>query len=356
MHDLVLANYGDPLAADARTDADGRLYMLFTRAVDRSFRGALAFVFAGDLYPRGQCAASNQAEVFYARVPTSALRGYQGDTRDNWLRTMRPTVVHEVKHLASYAERTKRDAAVLEETWLEESTARLAEELWARDLFGYRQRGNTGYRASIHCEVRPTFAECAGRPAVMYDHFGGLAAYHRAAGGRSPLGRSEDGDNTFYGSGWSLVRWAIDQSGESESAFLRALTQESRLSGVDNLEARTGRSFGALLADWSLAGALDDLPGFTPARAQLTFPSWNVRDVYAGLNRDFAGSYPAPFPVTPRAVSYGAFTTDAAEVRGGAATLFELSGTPAGEQVIELRGGNGTPLPPSLRLAIVRVE
>jgi hypothetical protein len=46
-----------------------------------------------------------------------------------------------------------------------------------------------------------------------------------------------------------------------------------------------------MLADWALANAVDDMAGFTPARKQLTFPSWNVTDVFAGLATTYPGSF-----------------------------------------------------------------
>ncbi len=58
-------------------------------------------------------------------------------------RTMRGTIVHEVKHIASYGAHIENPAATsFEESWLEEGMAMVAEEVWARgqDLSG-RGRG-----------------------------------------------------------------------------------------------------------------------------------------------------------------------------------------------------------------------
>jgi hypothetical protein len=40
---------------------------------------------------------------------------------------------------------------------------------------------------------------------------------------------------------------------------------------------------------------VDDAPGITPLRAQLTFPSWNGRDVLRGLSTFNSASYPGTF-------------------------------------------------------------
>lgn len=355
MYDVVLRNFGDPLAMDRQTNADGRIFMLFSPAVNDSERSVAGFVFSGDLFPSAQCAGSNQAEIFYARVPTTLEEGFSSRTPRGWLRTMRATVIHEVKHLASFAERVAAGARTLEESWLEESTARVSEELWARSLFGYGQRGNATYRESLFCEVRPSTASCAGSPLVMLDHFNALYGYAEAGGSLTPLGRTRSGDSSFYGSGWSLVRWAIDHSSATESGFLRALTQETSLSGIRNLEARTGRSFADMLADWSLALAADDR-GFTPARSQLTFPSWNLRDVFGGMNEDFPNSWTKADPLPSRGVDAAGFFVDVPELRGGAAVVFELSAADGEAPVLEVRGSESTPAAAGIGVSIMRVR
>jgi hypothetical protein len=355
MHDVVVRNFGDPLAMDGQTDANGRIFMLFSPTVNDSERSVAGFVFSGDLFSSAQCAGSNQAEIFYARVPTTLENGFSSRTPQGWLRSMRATVIHEVKHLASFAERVAAGARTLEESWLEESTARMSEELWARSLFGYGQRENVGYRESLYCEVRPSTPACTGSPLVMLDHFNGLYGYADAGGSLTPLGRTRSSDFSFYGSGWSLVRWAIDHSSGTESAFLRALTRESNLSGIRNLEARSGRSFADMLADWSLALAADDR-GFTPARSQLTFPSWNLRDIFGGMNDDFPNSWTKADPLPARRVDAAGFFVEVPELRGGAAVVFELSGAAAEIPVLEVRGSESAPAAAAIGVSIVRIQ
>ena len=126
---------------------------------------------------RSAAIASNQAEIFYAVVPTDA-----GTTFDNnpstynpveWRRDIRGTVIHETKHLAMFAERfSNANATTLEESWLEEGMAMHSEELYARIFSGAAWKGNTGYGSSsapnyIWCEVRPSTAACADRPRLL---------------------------------------------------------------------------------------------------------------------------------------------------------------------------------------------
>lgn len=355
MWGILEGNFGNPLAMDARTDANGKVLMVFSPAVN-DLKNVSGFVFSGDLFDPAQCAASNRAEIFYAVVPTSTATGVSSGTREYWNWTIPSTVIHEIKHVTSFAERLSRNATRWEESWLEESTARVSEELWARQIFGYGQKENVAYRASLYCESRPTWAECAGRPLVMRKHFGGLYDYMASNETRTPLGRSQEGDASFYGSGWSLVRWAADHFAASESGFLKALTQETTLSGVESLQARTGKSFAEMLGSWSLAMAGDDYPGFAPASPLLRFPSWNTRDVFAGLNQDFKSTYTSPFPLAVRPVSFGSFAVDVPQLSTGSAAVFDLSGAQTGKQLVALRGAGGATPHPMLLLAIVRVQ
>ncbi|HSH46660.1 MAG TPA: Ig-like domain-containing protein [Longimicrobiales bacterium] len=357
MYQVLLDYFGDPLVMDDQLDDNDRLLMLFTEQVNDFQGGVAGFVFSGDFFPRtgtGGCASSDQAEIFYGIVPTSSASGYDGNTVDAWFRDMRSTVIHEVKHITSFAHRLHNDADQWEAQWLEESTARLAEEFYARAVFGYGQHGNTGYQESLYCEVRPDWPECSGRPWVMGKHFIAIMEYYRNLETLSAIGPAMDGDWTYYGSGWLLVRWALDHSGQTEAAFVQSLISETSLAGVESLAARTGRSFPEMLADFSLAMAADDHPDVTPSRAELTFPSWDTRDVYQGFSNDFP-DYPA-FPLEPRAVSFGDFDVEVQQLQGGSASVMELSGALTGGQLLELVSTAGGAAPPNLGIAILRVE
>lgn len=319
------------------TPNDDQTLQLVARVLDQkgSELGAL---------PKGQRLVWTTSDPRVATVDTSGLvRAIQGGsarigvgsgTRGAWLRRMRSTVIHEVKHITANAEHlrdyhARGDDAVLEELWLEEATAQAAEELWARTVLGYAAKGNVRYEQSLYCEVRPSWPECAGKPYVMGAHFSWLYDYLESVETLTPVMTWEDGGRSdgahFYGSGWALVRWAADHAALSEAEFFRALNLEKRLVGVQNLEARTGRSFAELMRDWALALALDDLPGFRPAspETRLAQPGWNVRDIYARLNADFAQNtpnpYPAAFPLAVREVGFGRFDARLAGLRGGSA-------------------------------------
>ncbi|HJR64636.1 MAG TPA: Ig-like domain-containing protein [Gemmatimonadaceae bacterium] len=361
MWTILTTNFGNPIVMDAQLDANSKIVMLFSTKVNDFEAGVAGFVVSCDFFPPNTTnnTASNQGEFFYARAPTSTQSGFpQGVfTADAWRRSMRSTIIHEVKHITSFGQRIAQNAPDFEDTWLEEGTAMHAEELWARTVYGNSWKGNSDYGSTLFCDVRPTFTQCADRPFVMFDHFIFLYDFLNTPEDLSPLGAEAGAEgSTFYGSAWSLVRWAIDTHMPSDESFLKPLTQ-STLSGVPNIEARTGRSFAEMLGDWALALATDDLSGFTPDRPALRFLSWNVRDIFSGMNADFPQpeNFPLQFPLQPHPLAFGPFSVNKS-VRTGSVAYFELSGTSTSKQLVELRSQGGGDPSSVLRIAFVRVQ
>ncbi|MFP4624505.1 MAG: Ig domain-containing protein, partial [Gemmatimonadota bacterium] len=371
MHPILVEYFGDPLVFDDRLDDNGRFFMLFSETVNDFEFGVAGFVFSGDFYPRtpsatrGHCAASDEGEIFYGTVPTVSGDGYDTGTPKTWAWQMRSTVIHEVKHLTAYANKfdVSPSSPNFEEPGLEEATARLAEEFFGRALQGYGQFDNTGYQQSIWCERRvgDNWPDCDAVPHIMGKHYGAINAYLKSPELLSPFGRVDEDDWTFYGTGWQWVRWAIDQSGVPEADFIKALIREPTLTGPANLAARAGRSVAELLADYTVAMAVDDHPsGMVPARSELTMPSWDTRDMFSGLHEDYADTdiaetYPTPWPLAAHEVPSGDFLVEVPEIHGGAAAIIELNGV-TGPQLLELLSESGATAPASLGLSIVRVR
>lgn len=353
MDPIIRANFGDPLAYDDQLDGDGRFTMLFTPRVN-DISGVLAFVWGGDFGARSGCASSDERELFYGLVPTrlgpdpTTLETVRG-----WERVMRSTTIHEVKHITAFAEHRAGGSARQEDSWLEEASAMVAEEIYAREIYGYSAGGNTGYEGGVSCEIRLDDAGCPDDALIMAAHFSFLREYLEAVENRSPLG----GGIASLGGGWWLLRWALDHAPGSEAAFLRALTGETGLFGVENLEARAGESFPALLARWSLSLEADDRPDLAvPARAELSVPSWDVRSVFEGLHRDRTGSFPDPYPLSPRRRGYGDFLISVNGLPGGSTVLLELTAPGDRPQVLEILGdGRDAPLE-DLGISVLRVR
>lgn len=363
MWPILTTNYGNPLALDAQLDNNGRLFMVFSPRINSVAGGTIAgFVTSGDFFPAQLCPATNNGEYFYARVPTSANTGFDSDnttvTADEWLRATRTVIIHEVKHITSYAHKlpaVTTGSFFSRDAWLEEATAMVAEELWARAVFGYGFGGNVEYAASIFCEVRPRDAACAGKPVAMFDHFYWLAEFAGGTETRSPV--ADPSDPSVYGSGWLFVRWLLDQYATSEADVLKATTSEATLPGVESVEARVARTFGELINDWALAFVLDDYPDVTTATPH-AIKSWDLRDIYRGLNVDFSpqGFFLQPFPLKVRTTGFGKFLFDVSAVRGGSMSMTEVSGAQAAKQLFEFKGLSGTEFPAEMRISIVRVQ
>jgi hypothetical protein len=351
----LLLNFGDPLARDPTTDANGRIVMLFTPKVNALNGGVLGFVSACDLYPASQdpsVAGSNEAEIFYARTvtdPDPASTSLSG--RTEWRRQMPATMIHEAKHVASYAERLARNATQFEQVWLEEGTAQVASELFGRAIHGNVWRGDATYRQTLWCEFRPTVAGCDDGLIALTNHVAFLTDYLQQFETKSILSGAEDID--IYGSAWLFTRWLVDSYGGSdEGAFLRRLVQSGTLAGPANVEAAAGRPFPALLAEFMLMLAADNLPTVAGPYVE---PSWNLPDLFAGYAE--IGSRP-PAPLALR-LSSGSISVSGRNVKGGSGVLVRVGPVPAGQtQLLHLMATLTSPLAAtsSVALSVLRIE
>ncbi|HLM69739.1 MAG TPA: hypothetical protein VK358_19505, partial [Longimicrobium sp.] len=384
MEPVIRNNFGDPLRRDAVTDNNGVLVAFFTPLINNNFANVAGFVVSCDQYPDADAAqpavggpyagtanangASNFGEVFYAYQPTSTGTGFGTvGTPDYWYRTIRSTFIHETKHVVSMAARVANGASSLEASWLEEGTARHSEELWMREAVdNVAWKGNTGYGSAVnpinvYCDVRTTGA-CANtrRPAsIMYRHFSSLYTHMDTTNARllSPFGRTpSDNASYFYAVSWSLARYAIDRYGASDAAFLTGLTQATT-TGATSLAAQTGVSIDRLLGGWALALAADDYPGLGAPGTDIQMPTWNLRNIYTGLNTDFPSSFLRAYPLVPQAFTFGNFAAvNTATMYGGGVMWYQISGTHTQAQLIRLLGNNGAALSSNVRIAITRVQ
>jgi hypothetical protein len=359
MYSTVSAYFADPLVTDPFTDADQHLNMVFTPSIPATIGG---FVISCDFFARNTTdnQASNFGENFYARVPTVAGTGFSSDNPGQWLRLMRSTIVHEVKHIASLGAHLVNNASRFEESWLEEGMAFVAEEVWARDRIypGAAWKGNMTYGSTVYCDVRPSFPECAGRPSVMFHHYARLYDFLDVPGATSLFGRVVDGDFTFYAASWSFIRYNADRYAGSETSYLRGITNAFDVTGIANIARQSNADRNQILGMWSLALTLDENSSMA-GNADLAFPSWNTRDIFAGMNIDFpqSNNFPKTHPLVPQIVGSGDFTIDNAGIHGGSFAPYDLLGSSANTRTIGLSGGTGGgPPAASLRLVVARVQ
>lgn len=364
----VLSNFGDPLVLDSQTDNNGRIVALFTKRVNQLGTGLLGFVGSWDFFPQDSTngyPASNVGEYFYAYVPDpSGTSAYSRDV-ETWKRYIRGTLAHEAKHITSFAERIAIDAARLENRWLEEATAQQSSEMWARAVYQRGWKSNAGWIDGPRCDYATAGATCPDPVIGLMHHFGWLYDFDDSNEQMSVVSDNSSDGASLYGSAWLFARWLTDQySNGNEGAFLRSLVVQPVDAGVTNVNNRTGRPFSETFGMFTLATVVDDYPGFTPADARLTIPSWNTRDIFAGMNRSLVTStgkpaFPRMFPLNIRALSYGtlaAQNTFITGLTGGGYIAFDLSGTQTGPQSIGVRSGIGGPAPANIGMAIVRIQ
>lgn len=364
MMPILETNFGNPLVNDAALDNNGKFIMVFTDKIKTMAGGGVAgFVSPCDFFPRTTYQSSNVGEYFYAVAPTQpgtiSTSSTGGQSPPVWRWAIRGTIIHEVKHIVSTGERFFRNGGnKFEESWLEESTARLSEELFERARYGFAQRANIGWGSAAnpvgpYCGVRA----CNGQARGIVRVFEELDdKWYVAPQAYSPLGRINSSDFSFYATAWSLLRWTIDaNTSKAESAILKGMTQEPTLTGVANFNNQMGTNFVDALPKWTLAMVVDDYPSLTPADATLKQPSWNLRDVYAGMNADFTG-ITVDWPFQPAAIPFGTFSRTG-RVRAGTAAIMQISGSQTLKQLLELKAdGSSAAAPAELRMAIVRVQ
>ncbi len=362
----LLLDFGDPLVDDAALDNNGRLIAMFSPRVNNYVvngtpNGIAGFVTLCDFLDTATCPSSNVAEAFYAIVPDPN----DGLDLETWQRIMRGTFIHEVKHIVSYAWRIYLNSSLLEETWLEESTAQVAAELWARTIYNKGQGTDIAFDDGPRCDYAPVSATCPDPAEAILNHFGYLYDHYNALESKSilddPLGGT---DLVIYGSSWSFVRWVTDLYGTTEANFLGSLVQVVDDHGTANISARAGHPFSELLGLWSLASLADNYPGAQVLDPHLRLPSWNSRDILAGMSQhvfysDGSPAFPRAWPMNERFVSFGTFTgaeKTVLSLPGGGFAAWELSGTQLSPQVLAIRAVNGGQPPTTIGMAIVRIQ
>jgi hypothetical protein len=366
-YDAVRNTWGDPLRRDNLTDNDGRVHMVFTQRLNGS--GAAAYVTSCDANARAAGRwGSNFGELFYGNVPTTAGTSLTTTAQPGgWFAFMVRTVVHEVKHISSFAARFANGAPTFEQSWLEEGTARHAEEVWVRaHLHKVAFKSNTGYGTAtsngVFCDFNLANATCLANDALRRPAWGMRRQFNEIKPKLDePWNWSPYGDamgqtgSIFYNTTWSLVRYTIDRYAASDAQFFQALNNATT-NGITNLSAVAGVPMDRLIGGWGLALFADDYPGLATANPEASFATWNLRSIYGGLNTDpaWSATYPRSFPIVPVPLTFGAFVAQRTGLRGGAHAYFEISGVPAAAQLLDARVVNGAAA--ALRIAIMRLQ
>jgi hypothetical protein len=284
-------NFGEP----ADIDRNGKVVIFFTSAVNALTKGTESFVggffFARDLFPRtgtqalGACATSNEAELFYMRVPEPGRNAF---SKNQVRQTTVGVLGHEFQHLINASRRlfvTKSTGENYNEVvWLNEGMSHIAEELLFYEETGLAPRQNITIQTLVSTERIRSAANT-----YQISNMARLNQYLEKTETSSPYDPGEEGSLATRGAIWQFLRYAADQKGGSDQELWRKLV-DSNLVGMANLQASLGTDPALLFRSWAVANYTDDA-GFTVDQ-RYTHPSWHYRSVLPAIRREGEKQYP----------------------------------------------------------------
>lgn len=350
LYDIDTTAFGPP----TDIDQNGHVIMLMTPVVNTDTpsascqtEGYVAGFFLEDDFNGTADQDSNHGEVFYSIVPdpngTLSCAHTVADMGDD----LPATFLHELQHLINFGQHVVVDQTSPGSSWMDEGMSIVAEEL------GSRYWENKCPPPSCRTDAAQLFPDSGQGFAqgFLYDSY-----QYALLPDTASLTLHVDSDDGFSwrGGDWLLMHWLGDQNG---SGIYRIL-EHGPSDGVAAIEAATGQTFGAVMANFGLSLYTDSLPGLPRATAPATnrFTTRNVKQLWARLYATSSGTdVPRPDPLQLFPI-----TTDSsvAVIVPGTVTYFRLD-TPvtAAPVTIEFSGPAGVPLPPTLapQLAIFRL-
>ena len=285
-------------------DANQRVLVLLTQEVNKR-ENLAGFVFSGDLASlAGQsCAGANDAEIFYglAPDPNGVANPEREVTKDQLQLVDPPLIAHELTHVLQFVS-AFTEAGLIKSSWELEGGATLAEQLVGYEVFGEGPRMDLGYTAwrqgATHTDDVPNW---------YYDWVGDMALYFGYQGEDPPLATApeecswvgrpategNDGpcepSRAVYGVPSTLLRWTMDRhrsSAVEDQTFMRRVTS-SPFRGFATLEDATDEDILDLLVPFAVTLWADGNPAL-PAEARDWLPSWNVYEIFEGINNENA--------------------------------------------------------------------
>ena len=287
--------HGDYFGGLSDVDRNGRFLVLMTKEVNQ-VEHLQGWVRPNDLRLRQSCPTSNQAEIFYGRVPDP--RGSVGETvtKEQLLEDYPSLVAHELTHIvqagAYFSGAGGREGKLL---WEWEGGATLAEQLVAYRLFGHGSGQELGWAAYNHsAESRNWYWDWIGDMALFFgrDYRGdGSGRISGAPEECSWVGGEEDGNSgpclgvrQVYGVPSMVYRYALDRWGGDdaggERALMRRLTQSPAqgFASLVDVSPEGAWSPEQVLADFYI-NLWADLQGWSAPG----MTTWDLRDVFGNL-------------------------------------------------------------------------
>ena len=338
-------------------DGNNRVLILMTKQVNRqdgedSFLGG--WVWFGDLYPSAQCGTSNQAEIFYGRVPDPDGVFGRVWTKQQGLAYYPSLLTHEIAHLV------QGNAAVFGRadytTWELEGGATLSEQLAAYGLFGHGSGRNLGYVAYQRG------LDWYGGWVSGLSRFFGWDSENPAGSRRVPnapeecswLGRPREGNdgpckNAFravYDVPSMVLRYAMDRWGNDysggEQALMRRLTR-SPTKGLASLADVSDWRIEQILADFYIALWLD-LNGWDA----YGMATWDLDDIW--------DRFPESAQLLPYLSTSAAFHGRWSIRAGSTYFLRWLPPGSRGPTSLRVRSKNGGPAPGNVSVWALRIR
>lgn len=296
------ADYGEEViqryfAGVSDVNGDGIVNVLIRPELPGNTR---AYVWSADMtLSRTSCPASNEMELIH--VDGESIADIGGE--DYWALG---TIVHEMKHVSSLykASRRRRGSSGFHPLWIEEGTADMAKELSSR--LAWQRAGGPAMSDRVTGEdLRSAITGGAARA----EAYGVFITMARTVWAFEPDSSAvtfhyEDGEvGDVYGSGWHFHRFLLDWvigtgSATTDERFMRALNDSLTASGVEGIEAVTGRPIEELLIEHAIAmtfaGSESVAGAGVPHFTTYDFPT--ATEVF--LNPDPPGVYPWPVTTT----------------------------------------------------------
>ena len=338
-------------------DGNNRVMILMTKQVNRQddedlFLGG--WVWFGDLYPSAQCATSNQAEIFFGRVPDPDGVFGHAWTKQQALAYYPSLLTHEITHLVQGAAAVFGGADYT--TWKIEGGATLSEQLVAYGIFGHGSGRNLGYAA--YQQGLDWYGEWVSGLARFFgwdsDDPTNSRRIPNAPEECSWLGRPEEGNdgpctNAFravYDVPSVVLRYAMDRWGDDysggEQALMRRLTR-SPTKGLASLAEVSDWPAEQVLADFYISLWIDLNGGDAYGMA-----TWDLDDIWS--------RFPESAQLRPY-VSTSAEFNGRSNVRAG--STYYLEWIPRGSRgptALRVRLPSGAPVPGHISIWAFRVR
>jgi hypothetical protein len=297
LYHVAVENFGP----ESDIDRNGKVLVFLTPRVnalvasaDCGARGFVTGFFYGrDLLPT--TTGSNAGEIFYALVPDPTGRFSCSHASYDTQRLAASTFVHEMQHMISFFHHVVARGGEPEEHWINEGLSHIAEELASR-VFEARYPWPLG-----RVTLEQLFPDSAA-PFISQQLMNAYVFLNNSAA-HSVTTFIGTGSMEERGAAWMFFRWLGDQKGEG---IYRRLVQTS-LTGVANVEARSGEPFATLFGDFSVALWADSLPGVPRAAvaSRYRFANRNLRQLMA--RQALISGWPNAWPIVPVRVPYGGY-------------------------------------------------